>query len=87
MNRAAPVVDWHALIDELRKSYGMTRLDIASDVDLHVDTLRTYLSGIARPSHQGGEALIALWMRITQKPREQIPTECMPLSVGRLKHR
>ena len=55
---------------------------IARSLDIPRSTLRGWLDG-AQPGHADGERVLVLWMQITGKPRELIPTEGRPLSAAR----
>lgn len=78
-------VDWSILIHELRFTHGMTMIDISKEVQLSHESIRIYYNRIARPKHHDGEKLIALWQRVTNKPREVLPTETI-ISAAKTHH-
>jgi hypothetical protein len=77
------VVDWQALIVELRGSYRMTWRDIGEAVDVNQHTVRSYSMKLTTPKHRDGEAIILLWMRITGKSRDVLPLEVCAVSYRR----
>ena len=57
---------------------------IARSLDIPRSTLRGWLDG-AQPGHADGERVIVLWMRVTGKPRELVPTEGRTMSAGSMR--
>lgn len=70
---AQSAVDWRELLNSLHFTHRMTLIDIATEVGTHRDSIRNYYNCATTPSHLTGEKLIALWLKITAKPREQLP--------------
>lgn len=68
------VVDWQAVLNELR-TMGIRTGQISMRVHLSSGMLREYRLGLKAPGHANGEKIIAYWMRLTDKSREQIPTK------------
>lgn len=82
LDRPQNAVDWSMLLHELRFTHGMTMHDIAGQVSLSRESIRTYYSCIARPKHHDGEAIITLWMRVTGQSRERVPSMPIQLSAA-----
>jgi transcriptional regulator with XRE-family HTH domain len=73
MNAAAkPVIDWPALIDELR-ARGFTSAGIADQCGVSATTIKEWRQGIKSPLYATGEALVAFWCQFTGKTPEQLP--------------
>lgn len=75
------VVNWPAVLAQLCCGQ-MSVYALAASLGVPRSTLRGWLDG-SQPSHPDGERLIAEWMRVTGKPREQVPTERRTLSAAR----
>lgn len=73
MNAAAkPVIDWPAVIDELRQR-GLTSAAIAEQCGISATTIKEWRQGIKSPLYSTGEALVAFWCQFTGKTVEQLP--------------
>ncbi len=73
-------VCWAAVLADLCGGRQSSHV-IARTLDIPRSTLRGWLDG-AQPGHAEGERVLALWMQITGKPRELIPTEGRTMSAG-----
>jgi transcriptional regulator with XRE-family HTH domain len=78
------MVDWPALVRELRVSHGMTLHDIGREIGKTRAAISWYGHGGGAPSHATGEELVALWVQVTSKPREQLPKQPVVLSCARV---
>lgn len=66
------MTDWFTVISDLRKR-GMTAQAVADSIESAKSTVLGWKTG-AQPKHSDGERLIALWMRMTDQTRDQLPT-------------
>jgi hypothetical protein len=66
------VVDWVALLDEVRR-YGVRTSGVAEITRIPRQTIDAYRNGTSSPSHANGETLIKLWTGLTNKPRAVLP--------------
>lgn len=66
------VVDWPALLDELRKK-GFTLDTIADHIGLSQQALSDYRRDVSTPLYAKGEKLVEFWLHATSKPRSEIP--------------
>lgn len=73
MNAAAkPVIDWPALIDEMR-ARGLTSAAIAEQCGCSATTIKEMRQGIKTPLYSTGERVVAFWCQFTGKSVEQLP--------------
>lgn len=66
-------IDWFRILSDMSRS-GYSLQDIAEELDVVASTLIGWKKG-ASPRHHTGEALIALWCRVTHKSRDELPRE------------
>lgn len=64
-------IDWFRVLSDISRA-GYSLQKIAYELDVATSTLVGWKQG-AVPRHHTGEALIAIWMRITGLEREQLP--------------
>lgn len=81
----AHMVNWFRVIVDLeRAGYGVRAME--KKTGLPRATLNDWKCEVSRPSHFGGEQLIALWMIETGLPRERLPLKTGgQLSAARVK--
>ncbi|MGK3113594.1 hypothetical protein [Pantoea sp. ME81] len=63
--------DWFRVLSDISRA-GYSLQKIAYELDVATSTLVGWKQG-AIPRHHTGEALIAIWMRITGLERDQLP--------------
>lgn len=65
-------IDWFRVIVDLdKRGYGATI--VALSIDVPKTTLLGWKQG-SRPRYEEGDRLLGLWCRVTEKPREAVPT-------------
>ena len=71
--RHGPVmcVDWFRVIADLTRR-GLSTRSIGDEIAVPPATLLGWKQG-AQPRHVDGERLIALWLRMMDKPRDELP--------------
>lgn len=72
-------VDWFRVLADLR-GYGLTLRVITACTEISKSTLLDLRNQDAEPKMQQGELLIALWVRTTGRPADQIPRHGDPRS-------
>lgn len=84
-NRPALVVDFIAVIDELRR-HGISPGAIAGHLRIARSTVYEYHKGNTVPPHPVGESLLDLWAGVTGKPTSGAPrtTPLPTVSAARL---
>lgn len=75
-------VDWFRVIVALERK-GHSSYSLAEATKVPRSTFGGWRCGDHEPSHHGGEALIALWMRETVMPRSELPMRDAPASVAK----
>lgn len=65
-------VDWFRLITDITRT-GMCTQDIARELGVAKSTVLGWKQG-SEPRHGDGEALVALWSRVTKVERTNLPT-------------
>lgn len=76
-------VCWPALLGDLCAGR-MSTYAVAELLDVPRSTLRGWIDG-SQPNHADGERVIAVWIRVTGKSRELVPTEQRSLSAARVR--
>jgi hypothetical protein len=72
------VVDWEALLEQLRDLEVRTGT-ISEATGIAVSTIREYRLGMKTPLHAKGEAIIRFWCSTTGRDRKDLPmTQAMP---------
>ncbi|WP_295539249.1 hypothetical protein [uncultured Pseudacidovorax sp.] len=66
-----PVSWWHIVVDLER--HGYTHALIAAAVDVGRSTVQGWKNLDATPRHDDGERLIALWLDVTKRTRDDLP--------------
>lgn len=70
-----PRVDWFAVLIDLNRK-GLTTVGIAQTIGTPRSTVLGWKQG-GEPNHADGERLVALWLRMTEQPRDRLPmTHC-----------
>ena len=72
-------VDWFRVLADLR-GHGLTLRVITACTEISKSTLLDLRNQDAEPKMQQGELLIALWVRTTGRPADQIPRHGDPRS-------
>lgn len=68
-------IDWFAVLVDLQRR-GLSGRAVSEQVVVPYSTLSGWKQG-SEPNHADGERLIALWMRMTDRPRADVPmTHC-----------
>lgn len=70
--RTGPRVDWLVILADI-KSRGVPMVSISRQTRIPAKTLYGWTTLDTEPRHADGEAIIALWCRVTGLDREQLP--------------
>lgn len=81
----AEAVDWFRVIWDLIYR-GINVSKIAERTGIPEAALRGYMSG-SQPRHWKGEALLAAWVEVTGRPRDQAPKVNAPMAQHRPQRR
>ncbi len=76
-----PRVDWWAVLHELNR-LGITVAAAAHQIGVPKATVLGWKNAGAEPRHADGEALVALWSRVTNKPADAVPKTNAPAWLG-----
>lgn len=74
-------VDWFAILIDLNRR-GIPTSSLTGIIGVPKGTILGWKQG-AEPNHADGERLVGLWLRMTEKPRTDVPMTACPVWLDR----